>query len=72
MEPPLCAPTVLVGVPGPRAPRAQAFVEPAKETNMCQTCGCSPCKKCGKPIENKVCSGCKKPADKCTCKPAKK
>ncbi len=38
---------------------------------MCQTCGCQPCKVCGKPITNKVCSGCKKPAKECTCKPKK-
>jgi hypothetical protein len=36
---------------------------------MCQTCGCSPCKACGRPIEEKVCSGCRKPATKCSCKP---
>jgi len=29
---------------------------------MCQSCGCSPCKKCGMPIEKGVCSGCKKKA----------
>jgi len=39
---------------------------------MCQTCGCSPCKTCGKPIKDKVCSGCGKPAAECTCKAAKK
>ncbi|MEN6384245.1 MAG: hypothetical protein ABFD79_03510 [Phycisphaerales bacterium] len=35
---------------------------------MCQTCGCSPCKKCGMPIENGVCSGCKKKSSECICK----
>jgi hypothetical protein len=35
---------------------------------MCQTCGCSPCKTCGKEIKNGVCVGCSKPSDKCTCK----
>jgi hypothetical protein len=39
---------------------------------MCQSCGCSPCAKCGREIKDKVCSGCKKPAEKCTCTPAKK
>jgi hypothetical protein len=34
---------------------------------MCQVCGCSPCQKCGKPIEKGVCSGCKKKADQCKC-----
>ncbi|MGB7582940.1 MAG: hypothetical protein WBL85_10900 [Sedimentisphaerales bacterium] len=34
---------------------------------MCQTCGCSPCRKCGKEIIDTVCSGCNKLADKCTC-----
>ena len=38
---------------------------------MCQTCGCSPCKKCGMEIKNGVCSGCQKPAAQCTCKPKK-
>ncbi|MBI4834987.1 MAG: hypothetical protein HY811_09260 [Planctomycetes bacterium] len=35
---------------------------------MCQICGCTPCKKCGKPIENGVCSGCGKKSDDCNCK----
>ena len=35
---------------------------------MCDTCGCTPCKKCGKPIKNGVCVGCKKKADECVCK----
>ena len=39
---------------------------------MCQECGCEPCKKCGREIKEKVCSGCKKPADKCACTPVKK
>jgi hypothetical protein len=39
---------------------------------MCKTCGCAPCSKCGREIKNKVCEGCKKPADKCTCQPSKK
>jgi hypothetical protein len=34
---------------------------------MCKTCGCTPCK-CGRPIENGVCSGCGKPYDDCDCK----
>ncbi len=38
---------------------------------MCQTCGCQPCKKCGREIKNGVCSGCQKPSDKCTCQPKK-
>ena len=33
----------------------------------CQSCGCTPCKKCGAEIKNKVCSGCGKPAKECTC-----
>jgi hypothetical protein len=36
---------------------------------MCQTCGCTPCKVCGKEIKNGVCSGCGKPSKECTCKP---
>lgn len=35
---------------------------------MCQTCGCSPCAKCGAPIKNGVCSGCNKKAAECGCK----
>jgi hypothetical protein len=35
---------------------------------MCQTCGCSPCSKCGKPIEKGVCSGCGKESKDCSCK----
>ena len=38
---------------------------------MCQTCGCSPCKKCGRPIKEKLCSGCHKPSAECTCEPQK-
>ena len=34
---------------------------------MCQKCGCSPCKACGKEIKKAVCSGCNKPADQCSC-----
>jgi len=34
---------------------------------MCDTCGCTPCEKCGQPIEDGVCSGCGKPAAECTC-----
>jgi len=36
---------------------------------MCDTCGCTPCKTCGAPIEDGVCSGCWEPADECICKP---
>jgi hypothetical protein len=36
---------------------------------MCDTCGCTPCKTCGAPIEDGVCSGCWEPADECVCKP---
>lgn len=36
---------------------------------MCQTCGCSPCKACGRDIEDGVCAGCQKPSDECTCEP---
>lgn len=39
---------------------------------MCQTCGCSPCKVCGRKIEDKVCSGCGKASSECTCKPSEK
>ena len=39
----------------------------AKEDPMCQTCGCSPCKKCGMEIKNGVCVGCNKPAENCSC-----
>jgi len=39
---------------------------------MCQSCGCSPCSKCGREVKNNVCTGCNKPPDKCTCQPAKK
>jgi hypothetical protein len=35
---------------------------------MCQTCGCSPCSKCGKPIVKGVCSGCGKKSEECECK----
>lgn len=38
---------------------------------MCKVCGCTPCR-CGRPIENRVCAGCKKPYDDCDCKPMKK
>lgn len=34
---------------------------------MCQVCGCTPCKKCGKDIKNGVCSGCGKKTNECTC-----
>lgn len=34
--------------------------------NMCQTCGCTPCK-CGRKIVNGVCEGCGKAYDDCTC-----
>jgi len=34
---------------------------------MCQECGCSPCEKCGRPIEEGVCSGCGQPAEDCIC-----
>ncbi len=36
---------------------------------MCQSCGCTPCKTCGAPIEDGVCSSCLEPADKCVCEP---
>ncbi len=36
---------------------------------MCQTCGCKPCKVCGAPIEDGVCSGCWEPAAECMCEP---
>ncbi len=36
---------------------------------MCDSCGCTPCKTCGAPIEDGVCSGCWEPADKCICQP---
>lgn len=36
---------------------------------MCDSCGCTPCKTCGAPIEDGVCSGCWEPADECICKP---
>jgi hypothetical protein len=38
---------------------------------MCQSCGCTPCKKCGAPIENGVCKNCGKPAKDCTCQAKK-
>jgi hypothetical protein len=34
----------------------------------CQTCGCTPCKKCGAEIKNGVCVGCGKASKDCTCK----
>ncbi|MFA5424041.1 MAG: hypothetical protein WC374_09320 [Phycisphaerae bacterium] len=34
---------------------------------MCQECGCSPCEKCGMPIEDGVCSGCGNKSEDCTC-----
>jgi hypothetical protein len=37
---------------------------------MCDSCGCTPCKTCGAPIEDGVCSGCWEPADECICQPA--
>ena len=36
---------------------------------MCESCGCTPCKTCGAPIEDGVCSGCWEPAEECICKP---
>jgi len=36
---------------------------------MCETCGCTPCKQCGREIKEGVCVGCNKPADECTCEP---
>jgi hypothetical protein len=36
---------------------------------MCDSCGCTPCKTCGAPIEDGVCSGCWEPADECICQP---
>jgi hypothetical protein len=72
LEWPFRAPRVWVGAPVSVPWRAVGPRNREKESIMCQTCGCSPCKKCGKPIENKVCSGCKKPADKCSCKAARK
>ena len=37
---------------------------------MCKVCGCTPCK-CGRLIINRVCEGCGKPYDLCTCEPKK-
>lgn len=34
---------------------------------MCQTCGCSPCDKCGGKIENEVCAGCNMGSAECSC-----
>lgn len=34
---------------------------------MCQTCGCTPCEKCGASIENGVCAGCGKASSECKC-----
>lgn len=34
---------------------------------MCQTCGCSPCQKCGRKIERGVCDGCNKSSFDCVC-----
>jgi len=36
---------------------------------MCEKCGCSPCRTCGLPIEDGVCSGCGEIPDKCYCEP---
>ena len=36
--------------------------------DMCQSCGCSPCKVCGRDIKNGVCSGCGKKSSECKCK----
>lgn len=36
---------------------------------MCDSCGCTPCKTCGAPIEDGVCSGCGEPAADCICGP---
>lgn len=36
---------------------------------MCDSCGCTPCKTCGAPIEDGVCSGCREPAEECVCEP---
>jgi len=36
---------------------------------MCDSCGCTPCKTCGAPIKNGVCSGCLEPAEECICQP---
>ena len=36
---------------------------------MCESCGCTPCKTCGAPIEDGVCSGCWEPAEECICQP---
>lgn len=38
---------------------------------MCQTCGCTPCKKCGREIKEGTCTGCKKPTDQCQCAPVR-
>jgi hypothetical protein len=35
---------------------------------MCQVCGCTACKTCGKPIDKGVCEGCGKKAAECVCK----
>ncbi len=35
---------------------------------MCQSCGCSPCQKCGREIKEGLCCGCNKPAVECECK----
>lgn len=34
---------------------------------MCQTCGCTPCEKCGDSIENGVCAGCSNASSECKC-----
>jgi hypothetical protein len=36
---------------------------------MCESCGCTPCKTCGAPVEDGVCSGCWEPAEECICPP---
>lgn len=35
--------------------------------SMCQTCGCTPCEKCGGSIENGVCAGCNNASSDCKC-----
>lgn len=39
---------------------------------MCQTCGCTPCEKCGDSIENGVCAGCGNVSSDCKCSDTEK
>ncbi len=59
------------GRPGCESAWGQGGLETRRGFDHVSDMRMPPCKVCGKPITNKVCSGCKKPAKECTCKPKK-